>query len=144
MRASDLLGDQVLVSQPSPTGWATAATVSEEPVFRAPFDLTVTAVYFIPNAALAGTATNFATLSVVNKGLAGAGTTAVASLAIDTPTTDDLADGVPKPITLATATADKEVDAGEVLAIAKTVAGTGAVIAAGGVFVIHYRAGQES
>lgn len=144
MRASDLLGDQVLVTQPSPTGWATAATVSTEPVFRAPFDLTVTAVHFIPGGAATANATNNATLSLVNKGTDGTGTTAVATRAADTPGTDDQADHVPWDLTVSATVADTEVAAGEVLAIDKAVAGTGLAIAAGGVFVIHYRAGQSS
>lgn len=143
MRASDLLGDQVLVTGPSPLGWATAGTASEEPIFRAPFKLTVTGVWFVAGAALDGTATNFATLSVVNKGLAGAGTTAVASLAIDTPTTDALADGVAKIIPVTATLADREIDAGEILVMKKAVDGTGAVIAVGGVFIVHYHAGQS-
>lgn len=144
MRSSDLLGDQVLVSQPTPAGWATAATVSVEPTFRAPFDLTVTAVHFIPGGAVTASATNNADLIVKNLGADGTGTTVVANRATDTVTTDDQADGVPWTLDLSATEADLEVDAGGVLAIEKAVAGTGAAIAAGGVFVIHYRAGQAA
>ena len=144
MRTSDLLGDQVLVSQPVPTGWATAGTESTEPVFRAPHDLTVTAVYFLPGGDATAHATNFATLSVLNLGTDGAGTTSVAARATDTVTDDDQDDGVPWALTVSTTVADTEVDAGDVLAIDKTVAATGVAVAAGGVFVIHYRGGHAS
>jgi hypothetical protein len=48
---------------------------------RAPFDGTVTGVTYVAAATMTGAATNNRTLSVVNRGQAGVGTTVVASLA---------------------------------------------------------------
>lgn len=49
----------------------------------APFNCTVTSVVYVPEAAITGAATNHRTVSLVNKGQAGAGTTSVASLTFD-------------------------------------------------------------
>jgi len=50
---------------------------------QAPFDCTVTAVEYVPEAGITGAATNHRTVSLVNKGQDGSGSTAVASLTFD-------------------------------------------------------------
>lgn len=145
MRTSDLLGDQVLVTQPSPEGWATAGTESVEPVFRAPHDLTVTAVYFIPGGDVSDDPSHYADLILKNLGDDGTGTTVVANRATDAADgSDDQEDGVPWELDLSATEANLQVDAGEVLAIEKDTTGDGVAIAWGGVFVVHYRAGHAT
>jgi hypothetical protein len=50
---------------------------------QAPYDCTVTAVQYIPEAAITGAATNKRDVSLVNKGQTGVGTTVVATLSFD-------------------------------------------------------------
>lgn len=52
-------------------------------VCQAPFAGTVTAVEYVPASGITGAATNNRTVSLVNKGAAGSGTTSVASLVFD-------------------------------------------------------------
>lgn len=60
---------------------AAATAVSDDSVIsQAPFDCTVSAVQYVPEAAVTGAATNNRTVSLVNKGQAGSGTTVVATL----------------------------------------------------------------
>ncbi|MFF3337993.1 hypothetical protein [Streptomyces flavidovirens] len=61
---------------------ATAANDDDTVLGQAPFDCTVTAVEYVPEAAITGAATNHRTVSLVNKGQAGSGTTTVATLAL--------------------------------------------------------------
>ncbi|MGW3491787.1 hypothetical protein [Streptomyces sp. NPDC001054] len=49
---------------------------------QAPFAATVTKVEYVPEAAITGAATNNRSLSLVNKGQAGSGTTSVATLSL--------------------------------------------------------------
>lgn len=58
----------------------TAGDTEDTVLTQAPFDCTVTSVEYIPEAAITGAATNNRTISLVNKGQAGSGTTSVASL----------------------------------------------------------------
>lgn len=62
---------------------ATAGNDDDSVVAQAPFDCTVTAVEYVPEAAITGAATNNRTVSLVNKGQAGSGSTTVASLNFD-------------------------------------------------------------
>ena len=61
----------------------TAGNDEDTIVTQAPFDCTVTAVEYVPEAAITGAATNHRAFSLVNKGQAGSGSTTVASLAFD-------------------------------------------------------------
>ena len=61
---------------------STAGNDDDTVVTQAPFDCTVTAVQYVPEAAITGADTNSRTVSLVNKGAAGSGTTTVASLAL--------------------------------------------------------------
>lgn len=57
------------------------ATDADVAVYVVPFDCTVTAVTYTPNATITGANTNSRTLNVVNKGATGVGATVVASKA---------------------------------------------------------------
>ena len=119
-----------------PVAWATAATADEHPVFRAPYACEVKAVRYVPESAITGHATNYATLSLQNKGAAGTGTTEVASFAFDTATTDDVAAMDEKAITLSGTAANLDLATGDVVSIKKAVAGTG--LALDGILIIEF------
>ncbi len=94
---------------------ATKEAVQDQVIGEAPFAGTVTAVKIVPEAAGVANATNFRTFRVVNKGASGSGSTVVASLATDTPTTDDLKAFDEKVIPLSGTAADLVVKEGDVL-----------------------------
>jgi hypothetical protein len=102
---------------------ATVGNDLETDVGRCPHAGTVTAVTYTPATAITGAATNNRTFVLVNKGLAGTGTTVVASL--------NMASGVnaaaddEKAITLTATAADKVVAEGDILAFQSTHIGTG-------------------
>jgi hypothetical protein len=118
-----------------PLAWATAGTAGEEPAFRAPIRLQVTAVRFIAKTAFAGHGTNYATVSLQNKGSAGTGTTEIASKAFDTPTTDDVAAFDEAAITLSATAANLILAQGDVVSIKKAVAAAG--LAIDGIIIIE-------
>ena len=62
---------------------STAGNDDDTVLGQAPFNCTVTSVQYVPEAAITGAATNNRTVSLVNKGQAGSGTTTVASLTFD-------------------------------------------------------------
>lgn len=64
----------------------TAGNTEDSVIGQAPFDCTVTAVEYIPEAAVTGATTNNRTFSLVNKGQAGSGSTTVATLTMDSGT----------------------------------------------------------
>ena len=127
MHREDLLGLDFVEAQ-VPGTFGTAATADEWPIFTAEKRIKVTAVKFSPATAITGNGTNFATLSCENKALDGTGTTEVASLAFDTPTTDDVASHDEKAITLSVTAANLILVAGQVLSLKKAVGGTGMII----------------
>jgi hypothetical protein len=104
---------------------AAAGATQDQVIGRAPFSGRVSAVSVIPEAAVTADGTNFRTIRVINKGQGGAGSTVAASLALDTPGTDDLAAFDEKAVPVAAAAADRAVAAGDVLAVDESVAGTG-------------------
>lgn len=57
-----------------------AAAVPETPLGESPGDFTVTSAYIVPEAALTASDSLARTLTVINRGQAGAGTTVVATL----------------------------------------------------------------
>src|SRR5687768_9274215 len=109
---------------------ATAGTVQDHVIGEAESGGTVTEVTLVPEANVTANATAYRTFRVLNKGPAGAGTTVVASLALDTPTTDDLAAFDEKTVPLSATAADLNLTAGDVLIADETV--TGAGVAHGG------------
>ena len=103
---------------------AGAAVTQTTTIGEAQHGGTVSSVSIIPAAAVTAHATNYRTLSVINKGQAGAGTAVVASLALDTPTTDNLVAYDEKDLNLGAA-GDLVLADGDVLAVAETVASAG-------------------
>lgn len=62
---------------------STAGNDDDTVITQAPFDCTVTAVQYVPEAAVTGANTNTRSVSLINKGQAGSGTTTVATLQFD-------------------------------------------------------------
>jgi hypothetical protein len=102
---------------------AAADATADFPIGRVPITGTVTSVNIIPQADLTGADTNSATLSVVNKGLDGNGTTVIASKAFTNGV--NALDFDETALTLSVTAADLAVTAGQVLALRRTKVGTG-------------------
>ncbi|MEU9415162.1 hypothetical protein [Streptomyces sp. NPDC048272] len=103
---------------------STAGNDDDTVVAQAPFDCTVTAVEYIPEAAITGAATNNRTFSLVNKGQAGSGSTTVASLAFDSGAVTASANNE-KAITLSVTPANLVLAAGDTLLWRSIHIGTG-------------------
>lgn len=99
------------------------ATDSDVAVFVAPFDCTVTAVTYTPNATITGANTNTRALRLRNKGLTGAGSTVVAELQFDSGVNATAYDE--KAIPLSGTPANLSLAAGDVLALFSDSVGTG-------------------
>jgi hypothetical protein len=108
---------------------ATAATDFSKVIGEAPTAGTVVGAKFIPDAGF-GAATDYATLSVINKGSNGAGSTVVATYAFDNTTTHAATAFIAVPLTLGTGAA-LTVAAGDVLVLAKTHGGNGQLVPVG-------------
>jgi hypothetical protein len=103
---------------------AAAATADpDQTVGEAPFDGTVTGVSITPEAAATGDNTNNRTFTLVNKGASGAGTTAIATLALTTGI--NLVAFDEKAFTLSVVANATTVTAEDILAVVETHAGTG-------------------
>lgn len=92
-------------------------------VGEAPFAGVVTGVTFTPEAAMTGNTTNGRTMTLVNKGAAGVGTTVIATLGFITGV-----DGVAfdeKAFTLSVVANATTVAAGDILAVVEVTPGTG-------------------
>jgi hypothetical protein len=89
----------------------------------APFDGSVSAVAYTPLTTITGAATNNRTISLVNKGAAGSGTTVVATLSFGSGT--NATGAVARAVTLSSTAADLVVAAGDVLQWQSTHVGTG-------------------
>jgi len=122
MFLKDLLGFHKVTIK-LPVELRTAATVDEFAAFRAPFDLEVTAVRFVPSSALSGVTSTEMTLSVINKDQDGLGTDSMALLSfvtgVDAVAFDE------KTIPLSATVADRDASEGDIISIAKTVTSTG-------------------
>ena len=103
---------------------AIAGDAQDQTVGEAPFAATVSSVSYTPEANITGTATNFRTLRLVNKGSDGAGTTVVASLAFSSGAVTATAFDE-KAITLSAVEGATTVAQGDVLVWDETIAGTG-------------------
>jgi hypothetical protein len=102
---------------------ATAGNDASEAVGPAQFAGVVTSVTYTPSAAITGANTNSRTLTLVNKGQSGAGTTVVAELALVSgvnPAAND-----EKALTLSATAANLVVAEGDVLTFVSTHVGTG-------------------
>lgn len=112
-------------------GQATAGTADEFVGFTAPFKLKITAVKWIPKAAVTANGTNFFTLTLRNRTTgAGAALPAQRSYAA----TNSVA-FTPESMTLSGTAADLVVAAGDLLTVEKLVSGTGLAMPAGTVQV---------
>ncbi|GGV91594.1 hypothetical protein [Streptomyces massasporeus] len=92
---------------------STAGNDDDTVLGQAPFDCTVTSVQYVPEAAITGAATNNRTVSLVNKGQAGSGTTTVATLTFDNGV--NAAANDEKAITLSGTAANLDLSAGDTL-----------------------------
>lgn len=91
----------------------TAGNDDDTIIGQAPFACTVTAVEYVPEAAITGAATNNRTISLINKGQAGSGTAVVASLNFASGVNAAAADE--KAVTLSVTPADLVLAAGDTL-----------------------------
>ncbi len=123
--------DNQFVINPVPAE-PTAANAGSWPVWRAPFNAVIVAARWIPAAAVTGVATNNFALTVNNKTTVGA-VTAVKTYAAGT----NSVASTPESLTLSTA-AGVNVNTGDVIALDRTVNGTG-LASPTGVVELTYR-----
>lgn len=105
-----------------------AGTAVEWPLMIAPFNMLVTGVKWVPNAAVTFNGTNFATLNLRNRTTAGAGTAIPASRAYSAVSSTA---NTPDTMALSGTAADLNVAAGDVLTLAIAHSGTGLLIPPG-------------
>jgi len=114
---------------------ARAATADATlPVFIAPFAGTVSAISYTAVAAVTGAATDTRTLTLVNKGAAGDGTTVVGTLALVNAV--DLVAFDEKALTLSVVAGATTVAAGDVLAFVSTHGGSSGLADPGGLVTV--------
>lgn len=121
-------------------GQATAGTVDSFPIFVAPGKITITAVRWIPAAAVTGAVTNNFALQLQNRGQAGAGTTGVTAVK----TYDNAINSVAhasESLALSGTAANLNAVANDVLALIRTVNGTGIAMPDGAVEIDFRYAG---
>lgn len=103
---------------------AAATAASDDTVVgQAPFDCTVTKVEYVPEAAITGADTNSRTVSLVNKGQAGSGSTTVASLAFTSGV--NAAANDEKAVTLSGTAANLDLSSGDTLQWRSVAVGSG-------------------
>jgi hypothetical protein len=103
---------------------AAASSVPETVLGEVPFDATVTEATIVSEAALTAADATARTLTIYNRGQAGAGTTVVATLVTNLAGGNWVANDE-KSFTLTATTADRNVTAGDILECVETVAGAG-------------------
>jgi len=111
-----------------------AGADGSEPIGRVPFDGTITGVTFVPRSTLTGADTDTRSLSVVNKGQAGAGTTSVASRGFTNGVNAAAFDE--KPLTLSATAADLNVAEGDILALSSAHSGSTGLADPGGIVIV--------
>lgn len=114
--------------------YAIAVDGTEE-VAQAPFDATITAVTYTPDVTITGANTNSRTVSLINKGQAGSGSTVVATLAFVSGV--NASAGTPKTIVLSATPANLLVAAGDVLEFDSTHVGSG-IVDPGGLVQVQF------
>ena len=119
-----------------PVPMAAAGTDDEYPGFTVPFDAVITAVKWVPLAAVTANGTNFSILSIRNRGGAAAGTALPASRSY---AATNSAAFVPEAMTLSATAADLLVTAGDVITAQRIHTASGVVIPAG-VLEVSYKA----
>jgi hypothetical protein len=130
MELADLAGDHVLTIPV--LGQATAGTADEWSGPPAPFRGRITAVKWVPAAAVTADATHYATLSLRNRGAAGAGSTLPASRSYVATNSVAFA---PEDMTLSGTSAHLDIAEGDVLTVQKANTGNGLAIPDGVVLV---------
>lgn len=125
MQYKELRGDFQVVIPVPPTA---AGTAIEVPGLIAGFPLLITAVRWLPSAAMTANGTNFVTLSVRNRGAAGAGTAVAASRAWSATNSVAL---TPESLTLSGTATDLQLATGDELTAGWVHSGTGLAIPAG-------------
>ena len=114
-----------------------AASTLSTPIARAPYAGTVTAVTLTPSAAITGVNTNTRRYELINRGQAGAGTTVVATLQMDSGVNATAFDE--RTITLSGTAANLVVTAGDILEWKSSAVGTGLADPGGAVNVTFDR-----
>jgi hypothetical protein len=114
-------------------GQATAGTVDEFAGIVMPFNAKVVAVSYTPKSTLTGAATNNCTVTVRNRGAAGAGTVQPAQL--NFANTVNAAAFVATALPLSATATDLLLNAGDVLTVEKLNVGTGLAMPAGTITV---------
>lgn len=102
---------------------STAGNSDDSVVAQAPFAGTVTAVQYVPEAAITGAATNNRTVSLVNKGQAGSSTVTIATLTFGSGTNATANNEVT--VTLSATASDLVVAEGDTLLWRSVANGTG-------------------
>jgi hypothetical protein len=105
--------------QPQPT----AGSNLNSNILRCPSDATVSAVTYAPVTAITGANTNTRSVSLVNKGQAGAGVTVIATIQYNSGVNAAAADE--NTVTLSATPANLNVSAGDILQWQSTAVGTG-------------------
>lgn len=105
-------------------------------LFEAPFDLKITAVSYTANAAVTGHATERRTLSVLNRGAAGVGTTEMAAL--DLLGGVNLVSGDEKALTISATPANLLAVAGDIIAFKSLHIGSTGLADPGGIVQVSY------
>lgn len=137
MKLNDIPGDHFTTAYIP--GQATAGTADTWPIFVAPDAIEITAVCWVPAAAVTGNDTNYFSLAAQNKGQAGAGTTPVTATKAYTSGVDSVAHDL-ELLTLHSTEANRDLDAGDVLSLVRTVAASGLAMPDGLVLVqFRYR-----
>lgn len=119
----------------------TAGNDADVPLGVAPYSGTISAVEYIPEATITGAATNNRTVSLINKGQSGAGSTAVASLSFGNGTNAPAYDSTA--VTLSGTPANLAVVAGDVLGWKSLHVGTG-ITDPGGLVRVTIAAADQS
>lgn len=113
-----------------------ATADSTNPVAEAPFEGAVTAVTYTPDSAITGANTETRTLTLVNKGSDGTGTTVVATLALTSGVNAAAFDE--KALTLSVVAHATEVNEGDVLALASVHSGSSGLADPGGLVQVEF------
>lgn len=116
-----------------------AASDYDQTLGEAPFAGTVSSVSYTPEAAITGNTTETRTLTIVNKGAAGAGTTVVATLAFTTGVNGTAFDE--KAYTLSVVAGATTVAAGDILAAVSTHGGSTGLADPGGLVQVEITRG---
>lgn len=135
MRIEEIAGD--LKASAYIPGQATAGSADAWPVFTADRPVTITGVSWVPAAVVTGAATNNFALAAQNRGTAGSSTTAVTATKTYASGTNSVAHDI-EALTLSSTDANLNLATGEVLALVRTVNGTG-LAQPGGLVVVTYR-----